>query len=544
MSHFNNKSNAITLIPLGGCGEFGMNMTYYTSGKTKVLVDCGLMFPEPYKLGVHGMLPDLEPFYKQLGEPNAYVITHGHEDHIGALPAVLKRWNKPVYATPWTVDLIEQKLEQHGLKAEIHTVQAGQTIQVGELSFRYVHVNHSIPHACALLISNKHTKVFHTGDFKFDFEAPDKPIDVEELKAIGDQGVHAVVADSTNAHKDGMGPSEVSTLPALRKLLSQAEGRTFVTTFASNLWRLRNVAKLCQELGKRLYVEGRGIHKSLDLAKKHGLWDFPDDWIVQEKALDHIENKDLVIMLTGSQGEPRSALMRIAYGEHRFLHFEEGDTLLYSARMIPGNERSIFQLFSELRYYGVDIITPREENIHVSGHAYGGEVERLMDLLRPTHYFPVHGTFSQLMDHGQRAENKGIPTTVLQDGECVNITAEGVNVESSPGVSAIYLDQDSPLMLSHATLRERLRIGETGLLVLSGVYSRKTGKWLHPISMESHGISPYASLDPLVQQIKKRFDEWSRKDDCEDQVIQWSRRFCKRTIQRRPVVISKIFVTE
>ena len=340
--NLNLKDNECYVVPIGGCGEFGLNMTLVRYKGSLVVIDCGLMFPDPVKLGVDAIIPDCTPWFEHLGHPTTYLITHGHEDHIGALPMIHKRWPAPIYAPAWAAELIKDRFGRIGQVApEILVVKEKDQVTVGSIKAEYIQVNHSIPMAHSLLLQCGDLKVFHTGDFKFDATpVGEAPLSEDRLSAIGARGVNLLLADSTNALSSGPCPSESICASAFERLFKEEPGAVFVTTFSSNLWRLFTIFEAAKACGRRVHIAGNGLSKTIETARLGMLPEHPG-LFVGEEQLDAVPRSKLVIVCTGCQAEPLSALGRIARNEHRNIKMEANDTLAFSSRMIPGSERAV-----------------------------------------------------------------------------------------------------------------------------------------------------------------------------------------------------------
>lgn len=547
------------IIPFGGCGEFGMNMTAYILKKKLFLVDVGLLFPDQRKLGVSSIIPSIDKFIDSFGKVEAYLITHGHEDHIGALPYIYRRWPAPIYATPWTCGLIKKKFEEKRLSVKhIRKVLAGQTVKAPPLSIRYIHVNHSIPDACALWIQSEHDSVFHTGDFKIDPKpVGTRPINLKELEKIGQAGVDLLIADSTNAQSPGPSPAESSVIKPLEKLIRQADGRVILTTFASNLWRLKLIADICKRLGKKVLVSGRGIHNCYEMGVELKLFRWPEGILINESQLKNIPDRKVVILSSGSQGEFRSSLYRIANQEHRAIRIKSGDTVIFSARIIPGNERSILTLTDLLRKQGAHILTTRHHpEIHVSGHAYEDDLKKVLRLLRPKHYLPVHGTFSHLKANaelGEKLNYRDGRHTLIENGDILRLYRKRAKIVGHVDISQQYVDQDSHMPMSWETLRERLRIGEFGLAIISGVFSKKRERFTAGPDLFLQGIpnSPEESLSRWTQKaslhIQGEIEKWLDHNDPDEEKINHQcclilRRLLSDHMKKNPVIIPQVYM--
>lgn len=555
----NFRPGTVRIIPFGGCGEFGMNMTGYICEDRLYLVDAGVSFPDPSKLGVEAIFPDLTEWIEQFGGVYAYILTHGHEDHIGALPYMLERWPGPVYATPWAGALLENKILRRGitLKYPIHKVNAGDRVQCEDFSIEYVAFNHSIPHACGLMIRQGQFNIFHTGDFKFDFTPViEKPVNVDYLKSLGKEGIQLLLADSTNSHIKGYCPSEEAVVSPLQEAFDDAgNGAMVITTFSSNFWRLKTILDLCQKNGRKAVILGGGLETSLKIASEVGLYSAPNGLILDPSAVPSVDRRSICILATGSQGEWRSALMRMAKGEHRMFSICPGDLVVFSSRTIPGNERVIQYMMSLLERRGARIFSARNNPlIHVSGHGYREELKALVSALRPKYFVPVHGTFSHLTSNSLIPKEVGLEQTrsfVIENGDVIDIDAHDINISDRIDIEHFYVDSESYSLMSHETLRQRLRIGELGLVVV--VLAMNIDQWeiIAEPKIEIHGLSPNGkyTMESFEQQIrntvrncikKSSASEHESSADVEELVRVDVRRTLFQMLRKKPVVLCKI----
>lgn len=484
---------------MGGCGEFGMNLTAYLHRGRLMVVDCGVRFPDLTKLGVDAVIPDVEPWFKAVGGVYAYYLTHAHEDHVGAIPHIVKRWPAPIYATAWTAALLKHKFTKLGVdpaKYPVTIVEPGDRIASGGFEVEYVHVNHSIPQSCALFIRTPGATVFHTGDFKYEPKTTvEPPMDFERLQRLGDEGVDLLLADSTNAEKPGLSPAEASVYGPLRDTFAASKGAVVITTFSSNLWRLKNIAEAAQAVGRRIYVAGAGMDFTLATGEQLGLYKMPKGLRVPEAEIGQWPREKLVIMASGCQGEGRAGLARIASGEHKAFKLAAGDTVVLSSRIIPGNEKAIAYVLDGCKRQGALIVTAREApGIHVTGHAHSGELRLLAQALRPRFYCPVHGAYGQLAANLEQATRAGHPEVrarLIETGDVLDVSqARGVEHMGDIAVELSYVDAESHVVLTHTELKERLKIGDLGLLIASGVYLVNESRWLVEPDVEWVGIRP------------------------------------------------------
>jgi ribonuclease J len=548
--------DALRLVPLGGCGEFGMNLTCYLGRGKLFVVDAGVRFPDATKLGADAVLPNVDPFFGAVGGVDAYIITHGHEDHIGALPHIVPRWPAPIYATRWTAALIRSRFARHGISSEAHPVtivDPGDKVTTKGFEFEYVHVNHSIPMACALMIRAPGVRVFHTGDFKYDPASTVEPaMRLDHLRRLGDEGIDLLIADSTNADRPGLSSGEDSVRGPLGEAIAQATGAVFVTTFASNLWRLMAIADACRAAGRRLFIAGGGLEATLGHASDLGLFALPPGLRIAEEELPGLPRNKICVVATGCQGEWRSAMARIASDEHRSVSIEAGDTVLLSARTIPGNERAVIFMLDDLRRQGATVITPREmPGLHVSGHAYEGDLEVVRQALRPRAYLPMHGTFGHMAANLEGAHARGHAGHLVESGDVVDIRPSGLSVVGRIDVELRYVDGESGVVMPPEALRERLKFGELGGAVLTGVYSAAEHRWLAPPEVSLHGLRLPASQSTsgfnaaVAASVSQRTADLVHKAGATSEEIYEElrilvRRHLAAVLKKKPVVLVKL----
>ncbi len=552
----NFKKDSIRIIPFGGCGEFGMNMTGYICDDRLYLVDAGVSFPDPAKLGVESLFPDMAPWIDQFGGVYAYIMTHGHEDHIGALPFMLDRWPGPVYTTPWAAKLIHNKLDRRNIKTRypIHVVGAGDRVECEDFSIEFVPFNHSIPDSCALMIRHPKFNIFHTGDFKFDFTPiMEKPVNIPHLEKLGKEGIHVLLADSTNSHVKGYSPSESVVLEPMKSAFKGAgNGAVIVTTFSSNFWRLKTILNACEATGRKALILGGGLDNCLKVASELGLFTPNPGLIVDSSVAATMDRSKLCVIATGSQGEYRAAIMRIANGEHRQFSVTPGDVVIFSSRTIPGNEREIQNMMSKLERRGATIFSARNDPlIHVSGHSYREELKDLVKALRPKNFIPVHGTFSHLLSNSKIPAEVGLVGTntfVIENGDVIDIDQKTTAITDRIDVNRVFVDSESLELLSYETLRERLRIGELGLVVIAAAYRKSDSKMIGVPSLDVQGLVPPKDMDfkqfqnSLLAAAKKGFKNGiaareTNHEKLEDQMRVEMRRYMFQVLKKKPVVI-------
>jgi len=462
----------LKIIPLGGLGEVGKNMMALIYDEAILVIDAGVMFPENDMLGIDVVIPDFGYLRDKASQVVGIILTHGHEDHIGALPYVLREINAPIYATPLTCGLIEGKLERYELpcEPEIHTVQAGDTVGLGPFQVEFFSVNHSIPDNIGLAIDTPLGLVVHSGDFKFDYSpVHGQPADFATLARLGSRGVLALLSDSTNAESPGFTPSERRVEPAFDEIFRSAEGRIIVATFASLMSRIQQVVDCAARWDRKIAFAGRSMLESVDIATELGYLQLPEGIEVDLGEVDRLPPHKVVVMATGSQGESQSALARMAEGRYKQLKIQPGDTVVHSAQIIPGNEELAHRTINKLLQRGAEVIYGESAGVHVSGHASQEEQKLLISLLKPRYFVPVHGELRMLHAHARTAQRVGMAPEdifVVENGYTIEIDREcGRVTERVPG-GYVFVDGASVGEIGPAVMRERDALGRDGVVVV------------------------------------------------------------------------------
>jgi ribonuclease J len=456
----------LLFLALGGSGEIGMNVNLYGCDGKWIMVDLGMTFADPGYPGVELILPDLGFIEERRDDLLGVVLTHGHEDHIGAIPYLAHDLGVPLWATPFTAGLIAEKLQEEGLSKEVkvNIIDIGGTMRIGPFGFRFVPLAHSIPEGNALLIDTPYGKVFHTGDWKLDeFPQLGDPADAAALTRVGDEGILALVCDSTNVFQEEASGSEEEVREGLDRVIGEAEGRVLVTTFASNAARLSTLGKVAQDTGRRVCVAGRSLDRILRVARSVGyLTDFPDT--VDFDTAMTLPRRDVMIVATGGQGESRAALARIAFDQHK-LKLSGGDLVVFSSKQIPGNEIAIGRIQNELATRGIKMITDRQANVHVSGHPGRPELATMYGWIRPEIIVPVHGEMRHMAEHERFARSHGVPKGILQkNGDLVRLAPDGPAKIGEERVGRLILDGDVILAADGPTMNERRKIAGFGVI--------------------------------------------------------------------------------
>ena len=496
-------SGTLRVLPLGGLGEIGKNMTVVEYGGRIVVVDCGLRFPTAEMMGIDLVLPDFTYLRDHVDAIEAIVITHGHEDHIGALPWVLRELGEKsvpvVYGGQLTVAMARSKLDEHRLReVNLEVLPTGQVVKAGPFEIELVHLTHSIPDMAGVILKTELGTVLFTGDYKFD-QTPvgGQAADVSRLAELGRDGLLLLCGDSTNADRPGTSTSERIVGPNLERVFARCEGRIVVTSFASNIHRVQQVVDAATALGRKVCLVGRSMRKNVNIGRTLGHITVPDGQLVQPRELDQWPDKKIVVISTGSQGEPLSALRRMAYRDHKQIELHEGDTIVFSATPIPGNERAVNETIDRLYHIGCDVITPADETIHASGHGYQEEIKLMLNLTRPRYVMPFHGDHKRLRLHAQLAQAVGVaPENTFQgeNGLPLEITAKGARWGSRETAGMVFVDGVDIGDVADVALRDRRMLSADGIFIVIATISEQDGSSVVPPEVLARGV-PFLTED-------------------------------------------------
>ena len=506
---FEFKKESLKIIPLGGLDEIGKNITIFEYGNEIVLVDCGLEFPEDDMLGVDLVIPDVTYLEKNKEKIKGMVITHGHEDHIGAIPYVLKQINIPIYATKLTMGLIKNKLEEHKLlnSAKLFTVDQGQTINFGNIKVELIRSNHSIPDAVMLAIHTPQGVVLHTGDFKVDFTPiDDKVMDLGRIAELGNKGIIALMSDSTNSERKGYTMSESTVGDVFDRLFQNNKKRIVVATFASNVHRVQQIVNSAEKYGRKIAVCGRSMINMIETARELGYIDAPENMFIDIDMIKNYTDEQLVIITTGSQGETMSALTRMAAGEHKKVVITPNDMVIISATPIPGNEKLVSNVINDLMQIGAEVIYSALEAIHVSGHACQEEQKLIISLAKPKFFIPVHGEYRQLRAHAETAKQMGIPAEnifILENGKTLEINKKHAKITNSVPSGKILVDGLGVGDVGNIVLRDRQHLSQDGLIVIVMGMDSNTGEIVSGPDVVSRGFVYVRESETLMDDLKK-----------------------------------------
>ncbi len=494
---------------LGGLNEVGKNMTLYECGEDMILVDCGLAFPEPDMLGVDLVIPDFTYVEENADKIKGIFITHGHEDHIGGLAYLLKRVNIPVYGTKLTIGLIENKLAEHKILdiAKLNVIKPKDKVKLGCFEVEAIHVNHSIPDALALAISSPAGLILQTGDFKIDTTPIDGDvIDLARIAKLGEKGVLCMLSDSTNAQRPGFTASERTVGESFERLFQKADGkRLIVATFASNIHRVQQIIDVAKSVGRKVALSGRSLENVVETASKLGYLNVPEGILVSIDMVSRYPDDKLVIITTGSQGEPMSALYRMAFSEHRRVEIGSGDYVIISATPIPGNEKTVGKVVDELLKRGAEVVYEKMYDVHVSGHACQEELKLIMSLAKPKFFIPVHGEQKHLRKHAQLAESMGIAPGnifIADNGRQVELTKRKMTVLDNVPAGKVFVDGYGVGDVGNAVIRERKRLAEDGLIIISAVIEKDTGLLISGPDIVSRGFVYVRDSEQLIAEAK------------------------------------------
>ena len=549
-------SDTLRVLPLGGLGEIGKNMTVVEYDGRIVVVDTGLMFPAPDQLGIDLVLPDFAYLRERAGDIDAIVLTHGHEDHVGALPFVLRELGETtvpaIYGGALTVEMVRSKLDEHRLRdVPLEALPAGDVADAGPFSIEMVKMAHSIPDSFGVALGCELGMTLVTGDYKFDQTPVDGvPADVARLAELGREGLLLLCGDSTNVDRPGIAASESSVGPQLEQVFSRCRGRIVVTSFASNIHRVQQVVDAATALGRKVALVGRSMRKYVNIGRRLGHIDIPEGTLVGVREIEDFPDHKLVVVSTGSQGEPLSALRRMAYGDHPHVDLREGDTVIFSATPIPGNERAVNETVNRIYQLGADVITARDAPIHASGHGYAEELKLMINLTNPRYVLPVHGDHRRLRLHAQLAEAVGVePESVFrgQNGVPLEIDARGARLGAPEQAGMVFVDGVDVGDIEDVALRDRRTLSADGIFIVVATVSGQDGRSVAPPEIIFRGV-PFLddAGDGLVDELREAVEE-SLGRSAEEHVREVSllqdhlhddvARFVYDRLRRRPMVL-------
>ena len=549
----------LQVIPLGGLGEFGMNMTAIRYGDDMIIVDCGMMFPDAELLGVDLVMPDLTFLKENQASIRAVILTHGHEDHIGAVPYFLSEIDVPVYGTAFTLALVDRRLEEYDLEQEPRFIQVKpkQIVDIGAFKIEFLHVTHSIVSAVALAITTPLGVIIHTGDFKVDPTPTDNELfDLHTLAEYGKRGVLLLLSDSTNSDRPGYTESERAVRPRMEEIFDRSERRVIVACFSSSIHRIQLVLDLAQESGRRVAVVGRSMVSVTEIAHAHGLLDIPDGILLRPQDAMELPPNKVAVLISGTQGEPMSALSRVAVDNHKHISVEQGDTVALSSRIIPGNEKAIFRMIDHMSRRGADVLYgTMNPPLHVSGHASVEEMKLVLNLVRPRYFMPIHGEFRQLSKHARLADHlrfAGMEETfVMESGEILEVDHRGARKAGKVQVGHVCIDSGSvDEVVEEVVIRDRRHLSEDGIVLPIIAINRHTGHIENLPEIVSRGFALASDDGSEFMQAARQVVAKTLEGSNEEEKTDWGvmkekiradlKRFIVKETSRRPLIMPVI----
>jgi ribonuclease J len=542
----------LKIIPLGGLGEIGLNMMVFEYGDTIFVVDAGLMFPEDYMLGIDYVIPDFNYLKENKSKVSGIVLTHAHEDHIGALPYLLKEINAPVFGTRFTLGIVRHKLEEHGLlsSTSLNEISHRKKLKIGIFELEFIRVSHSVVDGIGIAVKTPYGLIVHTGDFKISHKPVDGVMtDLNKFARCGDKGVLALLSDSTNVEKEGYTISDQKVGEALAKIITESKGRIIVALFASNVARIQQIVNIAKSKGSKVLINGRSIEVSTGIAKDLGYIHIPEKMEIDIKQIDDFKDDEIIIITTGSQGEPMSALARISRGIHKQIKIREGDTVIFSSKFIPGNEKAISNIINNLYRKGADVIYEKISAIHVSGHAFQEELKLMINLTKPEHFIPIHGEYRHLILHSRLAEQVGISKNKIllaEDGQVIEFDENGGKVLDKIMTGRVLIDGKGVGDVGRSVLKERRMLSRDGFVVVNMVFDEETGIIVHGPEIVSHGFVFEMEKGHLLEDAKCVIleileetgpDVPDRIDKIRSQIQPALKKYFYFTIGRRPVIL-------
>jgi ribonuclease J len=545
----------LRLIPLGGLGEIGLNMMALDCEGYMLVIDAGLMFPDDYMPGVDLVIPDFHFLRENKDKVRAVILTHGHEDHIGAMPFFLREFSVPIFGTRFTLELLKEKLKDHPLlpPPELKSIDSGDVCPLGPLEVEFIHVDHSIVDGVGLAIKTPEGVIVHSGDFKIDLTPVDGRItDLARFAHYGEKGVLALLSDSTNAEKEGFTLSERDVKRTLGDLIQICQGRVIVAVFASNISRIQQVIDLAVKFGRRVIFSGKSMVTNIAIAKQQGFIRIPEGTEIKEGQIDQFPENSVAVITTGSQGEPMSALTRMAQGRHKNLVIKQGDTIILSSRFIPGNERAITRVINSLYRLGAEVVYEKVSDIHTSGHAKRDGLKLMLGLVKPKYFIPIHGEYRHLVKHAHLARDMGIPDDnilLAENGAVISFQKMDGWMDGQVATGRILVDGKGVGDVGDVLLRDRRRLGEHGVVMILLAVDDRTGERISGPDIISRGFVFEDQRDTLLEEARgivlEVLDEiegpgpieWA---DVESDIERRLKRFFYNVLERRPLLLPVI----
>ncbi len=548
----------LKIIPLGGLGEFGLNMMLVEYGDAAIAIDCGLMFPGTDLLGVDLVIPDVSYLLEQKHKLRAIVLTHAHEDHVGALPYILKHLDVPIYGTRLTLGLLANKLREHQLEegADTREITAGKSWAIEPFQIEGIRVTHSLMDCLALAIETPVGTVLHTGDFKIDNTPMEgEMFDFQRFAAYGEKGVLLLLSDSTNVERPGHTPSEREVGTNLEQIIQKSTGKVLVSTFSSSIPRIQQVVDISERCGRRVVLSGRSMIRNSQVAAELGYINLPRDFMTENERWRDLPADQLTFLTTGSQGEPLSALHRVALDDHKTIKVVPGDTVILSSKFIPGNEKTISNLINHLYRRGAEVHYEKVSEIHVSGHASQEELKIMLQLTRPRYFVPIHGEFRHLVRHRRLAQDVGVPEDncfILEDGDVLELTAQSAHKIKPVQVGKVFVDGKGVGDVGDVVIRDRRHLSEGGMVLAVMAIHQQSGELVSGPDLITRGFMDADEIDEVLENAKKSvldaligMNREIRTDpeELKEEVRKTLRRYFKKKLDRHPVVLPYIIET-
>jgi ribonuclease J len=542
----------LKIIPLGGLGEIGLNMMVFEYGDSAFVVDAGLMFPEDYMLGIDYVIPDMSYIKQKKSNILGVVLTHAHEDHIGALPYLLKEMNLPIYGTPFTLGVLRKKLEEHGLflPVSLHEISPRSKLELGVFELEFIRVCHSAVDGVGIAIKTPRGLVIHTGDFKISHTSVDGMItDVNKFAQYGENGVLALLSDSTNVEREGYTISDQEVGDTLGKISAGRKGRIIIGLFASSITRIQQVIDIARAIGRNIVFTGRSIETSVNIAKELGYINIPEEMEIGIDQISEFSDEEILIITTGSQGEPMAALARMASGTHKQIKIKKEDTVILSSKFIPGNEKAITKIINDLYRRGADVIYEKISQIHVSGHAFQEELKLMINLTRPKYFIPIHGEYRHLILHSRLAEQVGIKKEnilLAENGQIIEFDGNGGKVQDRITTGRVLIDGKGIGDVGRSVLKERRDLSEDGLVIVNMAFDEETGIVIFGPEIVSRGFVFETETGHLLEDAKCVILEiveeigpeiQDRAGKIRSKISKALRKYFFFTIKRRPVIL-------
>jgi len=498
----------LKIIPLGGLGEIGLNMMVIEYGDSLFIIDAGLMFPEDYMLGVDFVIPNMEYLRQNKSKVSGIILTHAHEDHIGALPFLLRTIDAPVFGTSFTLGIIRHKLEEHGLlsSAALYEIAAGEKLKIGVFELEFIRVTHSVVDGVGVVIKTPFGLIVHTGDFKISHTALEgMETDLNKFARCGEEGVLALMSDSTNVEREGYTKSAQEIGNTLASISADSRGRIIVALFASNIGRIQQVINITKDRNRKVVFNGKSIEMSVNLARQLGFIDIPEGLEIDVDQIDDFQDDEIVMLMTGSQGEPMSALARMASGTHKHIKIKKKDTVILSSKFIPGNEKAIANIINSLYKRGANVIYEKISEIHVSGHAFQEELKLMINLTKPKYFIPIHGEYRHLVLHARLAHQVGISKErilLAENGQIIEFDEQGGKISGSVETGRVLVDGKGIGDVGRSVLKERRNLSEEGLVVVNMAFDEETGFVLYGPELVSRGFVFETETGHLLEDAK------------------------------------------